>query len=249
MMQAFVFCRTLLWLDTYCVLCRGPGGDSGRQGFAGRAGAVGITVGWKHDGYDCPSGSTGTMRMRHCNHQGCRLEVLFASTWGTVCGSNFNAKNANVLCKAFGYHEGGRAVAHFGGGTTHPPKIWIKDVKCLSGQPEGDIGDCQHSYWGNVYGCTHAHDVGLCCYGFGGGEKGVRVGPSDFPVCPEAASSFARLRDCDYNRCRVEIFHDGEWGTVCDRGFSDRSAKVVCKSLGFAYGGTAKRAGKFFLLS
>ena len=28
---------------------------------------------------------------------------------------------------------------------------------------------------------------------------------------------------------RLEIHHDGRWGTVCDDGFSDVDARVVCR--------------------
>jgi len=34
---------------------------------------------------------------------------------------------------------------------------------------------------------------------------------------------------------RVEVFYNGNWGTVCDDGFNDAAARVVCYSLGFGY--------------
>ena len=52
---------------------------------------------------------------------------------------------------------------------------------------------------------------------------------------------------------RVEIFHEGQWGTVCDDRWELRGGLVVCRSLGYkGVQSVHKRAyfgkGKFFLM-
>ena len=34
---------------------------------------------------------------------------------------------------------------------------------------------------------------------------------------------------------RLEVYHRGRWGTVCDDGFTDAAARVVCYSLGYGF--------------
>lgn len=32
---------------------------------------------------------------------------------------------------------------------------------------------------------------------------------------------------------RLEIFHEGRWGTVCNNGFDATAAKIICNSIGY----------------
>lgn len=43
-----------------------------------------------------------------------------------------------------------------------------------------------------------------------------------------------RLVDGSYSsEGRLEIYHNGEWGTVCDDGFNCANAMVACRQLGY----------------
>lgn len=47
--------------------------------------------------------------------------------------------------------------------------------------------------------------------------------------------SLVRLVGSDAQRGRLEIYREGQWGTICDRSFGPSEAIVVCALLGLRY--------------
>ncbi|XP_035462611.1 neurotrypsin isoform X2 [Scophthalmus maximus] len=174
-------------------------------------------------GVSCNPYTDGAVRLAGAdNHWKGRVEVYHRGEWGTVCDDSWTVLNAQVVCRQLGFR--GRAevapdeVYEEGRGL-----ILLDDVRCLGS--EATLLACTHSEWGQ-HDCSHSEDVGVRCE-TGGGAR-------DLPGPLPPGGPLVRLVGGESRKeGRVEVFIEGQWGSVCDDGWNDVNAAVVCKQLGF----------------
>ncbi|XP_073670083.1 scavenger receptor cysteine-rich domain-containing group B protein-like isoform X3 [Paramisgurnus dabryanus] len=149
-----------------------------------------------------PSG--GDVRLVNGNNR-CsgRVEVFHDGSWGTVCDDSWDINDATVVCRQVGCGKAlsANSKASFGQGSD---PILLDDVAC-SGS-ESSIKQCKHRELG-THDCSHSEDAGVTC--------------SDLRLVSGSDSCCGR----------VEILHNGQWGTVCDDDWDITDADVVCKQL------------------
>ncbi|XP_065909460.1 uncharacterized protein [Dysidea avara] len=144
-----------------------------------------------------------------------QVEIYLKDEWGTICDNNWDINDANVVCNQLGFLGAFEAVLSGGFGKGSGP-IHLNEVHCVGN--ERSLVDCPANAIGH-HNCNHDEDAGVRCI-----------------PCPTAAGCEGRVRLVDgicETEGRVEIFLDGEWGTVCDDYWDNSDANVVCNQLGF----------------
>ncbi|KAL7860897.1 hypothetical protein AOLI_G00172460 [Acnodon oligacanthus] len=149
-----------------------------------------------------------------------RVEVYYNGQWGTVCDDSWGDSDAAVVCREMGCGRAVRATesVHFGQGSD---PILLDDVQC-SGS-ESSITACRHNGWGK-HNCRHSEDAGVVC-----------SGPDEIRLVN------GKSRCCG----RVEIKHNGQWGTVCDDDWDMNDAEVVCRQMGCGRAVSAPHSAHF----
>ncbi|XP_078146215.1 scavenger receptor cysteine-rich type 1 protein M130-like [Centroberyx gerrardi] len=147
-----------------------------------------------------------------------RVEANYADEWGTVCGRDWTMTDAEVVCKLL---ECGHAVsatgdAQFGQGSG---PVWEANNSCFGN--ETSLQQCSVKGF-NRASCGHEEDAGV--------------------VCAEQLRLVGGRGECTG---RVEIFHNGQWGTVCDDEWEMNNAEVVCKQLGCGHAVAAPMNAQF----
>ncbi|XP_028395651.1 putative DMBT1-like protein [Dendronephthya gigantea] len=167
------------------------------------------------DGFSTEGKYTGpTIRLRgplRSNGTG-RVEVFHNGKWGTICDDNWDIKDAEVVCRQLGYQKANEALQGKYVLSGSGP-IWLDDVHCTGNEKE--LTNCPSKNWGS-HNCQHSDDAGVNC-----SEKVL-----DQTVRLQGPLSLMGIG-------RVEVFHNGKWGTVCDDSWDMNHAQVVCRQLGY----------------
>ncbi|XP_042317045.1 neurotrypsin-like isoform X2 [Sceloporus undulatus] len=175
-------------------------------------------------GVTCNPFSESSIRLAggHSPNEG-RVEVYYNGGWGCVCDDGWTGINAQVACRQLGF-SGPARLASEGEFASGQGFILLDDVACTG--TERSLFDCPHSNWGQ-HDCSHEEDVGVHC------------SLDSNKITEEAAEFPLRLVDGGSTKeGRIEIFLNGQWGSICGDGWTDKGAAVVCRQLG--HSGVAK---------
>ncbi|KAK3517235.1 hypothetical protein QTP70_001249, partial [Hemibagrus guttatus] len=156
-----------------------------------------------------------------------RVELQYLSEWGTVCAVGWDMRAADVLCAQL---DCGRAMAvveveWFGAGSDNIGA----DVFDCQGK-ETHLSRCGVSSWSRA-ACSHRHDAGVICNGSSVAVHEGRVRLSGMNVFNPTHSSIRLVGSRGDCAGRLEVFHSGSWGTVCDDSWDIEDAQVVCRQL------------------
>uniref|UniRef100_A0A8B9T3E0 SRCR domain-containing protein n=1 Tax=Anas platyrhynchos TaxID=8839 RepID=A0A8B9T3E0_ANAPL len=191
--------------------------------------------------WDCPAKAWGQHNCRHkedagviCsefmalrleNSDGCsgRLQVFYNGIWGSVCSNSMTDETASLVCKQLSCGDRGYLKT-----TSRYAKLtrtsWLDHVEC--GKSNSSFWQCPSAPW-HLQSCDdRREEAHITC-----NER------PQVAACPNSnrCTDREKIRAVggkDGCSGRVEIWHHGTWGTLCDNAWDMRDAEVACRQLG-----------------
>ncbi|XP_059028705.1 scavenger receptor cysteine-rich domain-containing protein SCART1 isoform X5 [Mustela lutreola] len=186
--------------------------------------------GHKEDAGVVCSGSVALRLRGGIHHCAGWLDVFYNGTWGAVCSNALKDISLSIICKQLGCGEQGwleNKPVHSSLGTS-----WVDDIECRRLR-NSTLWQCPSAPW-HPHSCAPGEEVWITCAGLSEKmiqDSGETLNCSSTHSCPE--EGMLRVRGGkDSCSGRVELWHAGSWGTVCDDSWDLADAEVVCRQLG-----------------
>ncbi|XP_026729832.1 lysyl oxidase homolog 3 [Trichoplusia ni] len=158
--------------------------------------------------------------------------IYHAGRWGAVCDDSWDNQAATVVCKK--YNKTGIATvgSKYGNATE---KFWLDDVICQG--DESSLSRCAFKRWG-ASDCKKDEAAGVKCLNGTNSSNLMRRktrGKKLHEVLDIRNASMRLVGGRDFREGRVEIYHNGIWGSICPESWSFYEATTVCQHLDLGY--------------
>ncbi|KAK3098541.1 hypothetical protein FSP39_020457 [Pinctada imbricata] len=176
---------------------------------------LGVRLSMERTGRRIPLPYTADVRIVNGGQSYGAVELYKEDAWGTVCPETFDSVAAGIVCISLGYTSGiPICCSTFGSVQVRPT---VRRLSC--GGTESSLSDCNMNF--DVSGVQCDNDWGYASVACLNGNM-----PSDFSVSIRDQSYFGD----------VILTYMNIPGRICQDGWDDKDAQVVCRQLNYVTG-------------